>query len=121
VAQAEALDKKKSTQVKSAIFFEIPKSELVSRLTGRRTCVNCGESYHIVFSPPKKENHCDKCGGTLIHRPDDNENVVERRLEVFDEQNGSLLSYYKSKNNLKKLHANQPIHYVENELAKLLS
>lgn len=120
VPQAEALDKKKSTSVNSAIYFEIPESELVERLTGRRTCSSCGEPFHIKFSPPKANGICDKCGGQLIHRPDDTEKVVRKRLEVFNGLNSGLLNYYTHKKNLSTLDANKPIAEVEEELKGLL-
>lgn len=120
VPQAEALDKKVSTTVNSAIFFDIPHSELIERLSGRRTCSQCGESYHIDFSPPKKPNLCDKCDGDLIHRPDDKVDVVKKRLEVFTKQNDGLLKYYGNRRNLNTINANKPIETVESELKQYL-
>ena len=120
VPQAKALDSKPSTRVGSAIFFEIPEKVLVERLTGRRICKNCGSPYHVHFLPPKKNGKCDRCGGDLVQRADDQEEVVKKRLEVFRQQNDQLLSYYGEVKKLHELDANQPVDTVERRLTELL-
>ncbi|MFM8270206.1 MAG: adenylate kinase family protein, partial [Pseudomonadota bacterium] len=75
VAQAEALNGNPSTQVNQAVLFEIPDSILIERLTGRRVCKQCGQPFHAKYIPPKKEGVCDSCGGEVIQRSDDNEDV----------------------------------------------
>lgn len=120
VPQAEALDSKENTQVSNAIYFIVPENILVTRLTGRRVCPKCGESFHLVFIPPKKESVCDKCLSTLIQRTDDSESVVQRRLDVFKGQNQGLLDYYSKKNKLKEIQADKAVEYVQTQLLSLL-
>jgi len=121
VPQAEALDQNRATEVARAIYFELPHSELLKRLTGRRLCSKCNEPYHLVFNPPEKEGTCDRCGGKLFHRTDDKEEVVQRRLEIFREQNKGLLDYYRKRNKLKQIDGNRPIADIQNDLTALLS
>ncbi len=121
VPQAEALDKKAKTQVSQAINFEVPEPVLVSRLTGRRTCPSCGESYHLVYIPPAKKDTCNKCGAGLIQRNDDCEEVVRRRLEVFKSQNQGLVDYFSNHKKLINLNANQPVNEIQNQIIKALN
>lgn len=100
VAQAEALDVMLGEMNKAldhVISIEVPNSELMGRLTGRRTCKDCGQGYHMIFDPPAKEGVCDKCGGELFQRDDDNEETVGNRLEVYDSQTKPLIDYYQGK------------------------
>jgi adenylate kinase len=104
VAQAEALDKilaQQGSGIDHVISIEVPDSELLKRLTGRRTCRQCGQGYHAVFDPPKKDGLCDKCGGELYQRDDDNEATVSNRLKVYSEQTQPLIDYYRNKNLLR--------------------
>ncbi len=118
--QAEALDSKPMTKVSRAIYFKIPEEILVRRLTGRRSCPKCGESYHTEFIPPKKENVCDKCSSALVQRNDDKEEVVKKRLQVFASQNNSLLGYYKANDTLREINADRDVSLVQSELNKML-
>jgi len=121
VPQAQALDGKTSTSVARALFFKMPEAALVQRLTGRRICEKCGESFHTVFLPPKQSGVCDKCGGKLIQRTDDSEEVVRRRLQIFAAQNDQLLGYYGERKNLRELNADQPVAVVQKSLGQILS
>ncbi|MEK7238242.1 MAG: adenylate kinase [Nitrospirota bacterium] len=97
-AQAETLDamlKKLNMPLDSALSVDVPKDDLMKRLTGRRTCKGCQQMYNIYFSPPKKNGVCDKCGGELFHRDDDKEETIKRRLDVYDAQTAPLISYYR--------------------------
>jgi adenylate kinase len=118
--QSAALDLKPSTSVDLAVYFIVPRDILIGRLTGRRICEKCGESFHVIFMPPKADGICDKCGGKLIQRPDDAESVVVRRLEVFNQQNQQLLDYYRTRNRLREVNADSPVDNVQRELAQLL-
>ncbi len=105
-AQAEALDKMLSDlrmPLDSALSVDVPKDDLMKRLTGRRTCKNCQQMYNVYFSPPKKEGACDKCGGQLFQRDDDKEATIKKRLEVYDAQTAPLIDYYKKKGILKSV------------------
>lgn len=121
VPQAQALDSRPATAAARAISFEISEPELIRRLTGRRICEKCGESFHIVFLPPKAEGVCDRCGGRLIQRADDGESVVKHRLDVFNKQNTLLLSYYSSTNKLKRLQAERSVESIQKDLHEMLS
>ncbi|MCL2145509.1 MAG: adenylate kinase [Endomicrobia bacterium] len=95
--QAEALDgmlKKENIKIDAVLSIYIDNDEAVKRISGRRVCV-CGASYHVLFLPPKQENVCDACGGTLVQRTDDKENVVRDRLTVYENQTKPLIDYYK--------------------------
>lgn len=99
VAQAEALDKilqKRGSGIDHVISIDVPNEELMGRLTGRRTCRQCGQGFHVMFDPPKQENVCDKCGGELYQRDDDNEETVGNRLKVYADQTEPLIEYYKN-------------------------
>lgn len=105
-AQAETLDvmlKKLNMPLDSALSVEVPKDDLMKRLTGRRTCKGCQQMYNIYFSPPKKNGVCDRCGGELFHRDDDKEETIKRRLDVYDAQTAPLISYYKKSGILKSV------------------
>lgn len=106
VPQAEALDKVLAEMGKGidhVISIEVPNDELLRRLTGRRTCRNCGQGYHVVFDPPKKDGVCDKCGGELYQRDDDNEATVANRLKVYEESTKPLIDYYQAKGLLRPI------------------
>ncbi|MFN8790274.1 MAG: adenylate kinase [Bdellovibrionales bacterium] len=98
VPQAEALDELlKSLQLKigKAIFLEVPYKVLMGRLTGRRVCKSCGAVYHIESKPPRQEGVCDQCGGTVVQRNDDKEEVIGNRLKAYEEFTMPLKNYYK--------------------------
>ena len=104
VSQAEALDSmlaELSQKIDHVVCVEVPSSELLGRLTGRRTCRACGAGFHIRFDPPKKEGVCDKCGGELYQR--DNEATVSSRLKVYDDQTKPLIDYYEKQGKLRRV------------------
>lgn len=106
VPQAEALDKVLAgmgKKIDHVISIEVPNSELMGRLTGRRTCKACGQGFHVMFDPPKVEGVCDKCGGELYQRDDDNEETVGNRLKVYGSQTEPLIDYYKAKGLLRPI------------------
>lgn len=118
--QAEALDTEPSAKVSKAVYFEVPQRDLIARLTGRRICKNCGESFHEVLLPPKIAGRCDKCSGELIQRPDDSDAVVQRRLEIFFEQNDKLVEHYERTNRLIRLDALGSVDVIHQTLSRLL-
>ncbi len=98
VAQADALQEtvaKLGQRIDHVLSVEVPNDELVQRLSGRRTCKACGAMYHVTFSPPKRPGTCDKCGGELFQRDDDQETTIRARLGVYDEQTAPLIAYYR--------------------------
>ncbi|MBH1941238.1 adenylate kinase [Mobilitalea sibirica] len=106
IPQAKALDEalaKHNDAIEFAIDVDVPDSNIISRMAGRRACVNCGGTYHVVTIPPKKEGICDVCGGELILREDDKPETVEKRLKVYHEQTQPLIDYYQNKGVLKSV------------------
>lgn len=104
IPQAQALDAmlaRMGQPLQLALLIDVDREVLMKRLTGRRTCGSCGAIYNIYFSPPKTPGKCDKCGGTLQHRSDDNEDTVRKRLEVYEQQTAPLVSYYKAQGKLR--------------------
>lgn len=103
-AQAEELDKMLDTlgmRLDAALSVEVPTEDLMKRLTGRRTCRECGQMYNVHFNAPSEEGKCDKCGGELFQRDDDQEETISKRLEVYEEQTAPLIDYYGSRGILK--------------------
>jgi len=97
VGQAEALGgllKDLNKKIVAAINLDVADEEVVQRLSGRRSCLSCGATYHIAFSPPKKEGRCDKCGTELVQRSDDKEGTIRERLSVYRAQTAPLISFY---------------------------
>lgn len=100
IPQAEALDNALNAlgqKMDYAINVEVPDENIVNRMGGRRACVGCGATYHVVFAPTKAENVCDKCQGELILREDDKPETVQKRLNVYHEQTQPLIDYYTAK------------------------
>jgi adenylate kinase len=98
-AQADGLDQVLATsgrRVDRVVLFEAPDETIVKRLSGRRSCPECGSVYNTFFSPPKVEGVCDRCGAKLVHRSDDTPATVGRRLDVYREQTAPLVAYYES-------------------------
>ena len=98
VAQAEALEEmlaRRDLALDGAISLRVPRKELVKRLSGRRTCRQCGTMFHIRFNPPKKDLVCDNCGGELYQRDDDREETIEARMEVYDRESAPLHEHFR--------------------------
>ncbi len=93
MAQVEELED--MTDLDVVISLEVSREELVSRLTGRRVCDDCGTNFHVEFNPPEEPGVCDGCGGELIHRDDDNEESVNNRLDVFEENTAPVIDHYR--------------------------
>ncbi|MEH3001988.1 adenylate kinase [Bacillus pumilus] len=123
VAQAEALEnilKDLGRTIDYVINIKVDKDALMERLTGRRICKNCGATYHLVFNPPAKENVCDKCGGELYQRADDNAETVSTRLEVNLKQTEPLLNFYSEKGYLANIDGAKHINDVYADIKNLL-
>ena len=90
--QAAALEG--MTDLDVVLYLSVSEAELVDRLTGRRVCADCGANFHVAYSPPKADGVCDKCGGELIQREDDTEEVVRERLEVYHDDTEPVLERY---------------------------
>ncbi|MFT9850358.1 adenylate kinase [Aneurinibacillus sp. REN35] len=123
MAQAEALDAtlaEMERNIDHVINIDVDRGILMDRLTGRRICKNCGATYHVIFNPPSQEGICDKCGGELYQRDDDNEATVATRLDVNIEQSAPILHYYKEKGLLRNINGQQDIDQVFEDVAELL-
>ena len=106
IPQAEALQPiltRIGKKIDYVINIEVDPEELVRRLTGRRTCKNCGAMFHILFQPPKKEEICDRCGGTLYQRADDKEETIRTRLKEYEKQTAPLIQYYQGKKTIRSV------------------
>lgn len=123
VPQAEALENLLADLQKKidyVININVDKSILMDRLTGRRICKDCGSTYHLVFNPPAKEGVCDRCGGELYQRADDNAETVQNRLDVNIKQSAPLLAFYEDKGYLRTIDGQQDINKVFIDIEVLL-
>ena len=106
IPQAEALQEilaDLGREISCVLSIEVEEEKLVVRLTGRRICRNCGQSYHLVFNPPARDGICGRCGGDLYQRDDDKEETIRQRLTVYREQTQPLVAFYESKNLIKRI------------------
>lgn len=115
IPQAEAFDKS-SDGLYKVISLEVADSEIIQRLTGRRECAVCAAPYHIVNNPSSKGEICEKCGGKLIARADDNPETISKRLEVYHKQTEPLKQYYKDKGKLITVYGKEDIASTTAEL-----
>lgn len=123
IPQAEALTealKKRNEAIDFALDVDVPDENIVSRMSGRRACLNCGATYHIVFAAPKKEGVCDICGKELVLRDDDKPETVQKRLTVYHEQTQPLIEYYKNAGVLHKLDGTKDINDIFASIKELL-
>ena len=123
IPQAEALDKALAAAgeaVDCAINVEVPDEKIVNRMSGRRACVGCGATYHIVYNAPKVEGVCDTCGEKLILRDDDKPETVLNRLSVYHEQTQPLIDYYTEKGIEKEVDGTQDMNKVFDDIVAIL-
>ena len=123
IPQAEALTEalaKKGEAIDFAIDVDVPDEKIVTRMAGRRACIKCGMTYHIVYAAPKKEGICDKCGAELILRDDDKPETVTKRLSVYHEQTRPLISFYADKHVLYTVDGTQNMEQVFEAITKIL-
>ncbi|NOZ10820.1 MAG: adenylate kinase [Gammaproteobacteria bacterium] len=107
IPQAQELDAKLAwlgRPLQIALLVAVDNDILIKRLTGRRTCSSCGQMYNIHFATPKIQGRCDKCGGSLMQRSDDNESTIRKRLEVYESETAPLVAYYKAQGKLRRVH-----------------
>ena len=123
IPQAEVLDKeltKLGDSVDFAVDVDVPDENIIRRMSGRRACLNCGATYHIVTIPPKKEGICDVCGSELVLRDDDQPETVKNRLKVYHEQTQPLIEYYTGKGVLRTVDGTLPMEEVFDAIVKIL-
>lgn len=123
IPQAEALTealKKHNEEIDYAINVEVPDEVIIERMAGRRACVGCGGTYHVVFNPTKTEGICDACGGKLILREDDAPETVKKRLDVYHEQTQPLIDYYTGQNKIVEVDGTLEMAEVFEAITKIL-
>lgn len=119
VPQAQAL-RDMGVEIDHVIDIEVPDEIIMQRMTGRRVCGDCGETYHLVFNPSKVENVCDKCGHELIIRKDDHPDTVKDRLHVYHEQTEPLKGFYEKLGVLYEIEGTKPVEEVTKDTLKAL-
>ena len=120
IQQDDAALKKISESMDYAIDVDVPDENIVNRMGGRRACLNCGATYHIVFNPTKVEGKCDACGSDTVLRDDDKPETVQKRLSVYHEQTQPLIDYYKAQGILKSVDGTQPMDKVFTDIVAIL-
>ena len=123
IPQAKALDtalEKDGESIDHAIDIEVPDQNIVKRMGGRRACLNCGATYHIISAPPKTEGICDNCGGKLTIREDDKPQTVQERLSVYHQKTQPLIDYYKKAGILDQVDGTQPLDQVFSMIEEVL-
>ena len=123
IPQAEALTEalaKKGETIDYAINVEVPDENIINRLGGRRACLACGSTYHIVYAPTRVEGICDRCGEKLVLRDDDKPETVKNRLNVYHNQTQPLIEYYTRQGKLAEVDGTQSMEDVFNAIVKIL-
>ena len=123
IPQAECLDAAlaaKGEAIDYAVDVDVPDENIINRMSGRRACVACGATYHIVHIPTKVEGICDRCGESLILREDDKPETVKKRLDVYHAQTQPLIDYYTAKNVLKTVDGTQDMDAVFQAIVDIL-
>jgi adenylate kinase len=123
IPQAESLTKAldaRGEKIDYAIDVDVPDQAIVTRMSGRRACVNCGATYHIVYNAPKKEGVCDACGENLVLRDDDKPETVQKRLTVYHDQTQPLIDYYKNAGVLKSVDGTKDLNDVFADITAFL-
>jgi adenylate kinase len=118
--ELESIAKEFNFQIDAIINLAIPEEVLVKRLSGRRTCANCGATFHLEFKPPHVDGICDKCGGELYQREDESEAAVKVRLETYNRQTKPLIDYYTMKGTIINVNGDQPMEDVFKDIEKSL-
>lgn len=123
IPQAEALTaalEKNGETIDYAINVEVPDENIVARMSGRRACLACGATYHVVYAPTKEEGICDRCGEKLVLRDDDKPETVKKRLDVYHSQTQPLIDYYTKQGKLVEVDGTQNVDAVFDAIVKIL-
>ena len=124
IPQAEVLDKaltELGDKIDYAVNVDVPDENIINRMSGRRACVNCGATYHVVHIPPKKEGICDTCSSELILRDDDKPETVKNRLDVYHKQTQPLIDFYEAKGVLRSVDGTVDMKDVFASIVNILS
>ena len=123
IHQAEALEAALNAieqKLDYAIDIDVPDENIINRMSGRRACVGCGATYHVVFNPTKVEGKCDVCGESLILRDDDKPETVKKRLDVYHTQTQPLIDFYTERKVLVEVDGTQSMDKVFDDIMKIL-
>ena len=123
IPQAEALTaalEKNGDSIDYAINVEVPDENIITRMSGRRACLACGATYHVVYAPTKEEGVCDRCGEKLVLRDDDKPETVKKRLDVYHSQTQPLIDYYTKQGKLAEVDGTQSVDAVFDAIVKIL-
>lgn len=123
IPQAEALDEaleKEGESIDAAVDIEVPDENIVKRMSGRRACLKCGATYHIVYNPPRTEGKCDNCGSDLVQRDDDKPETVQNRLSVYHKETQPLIDYYQKKGLVRVIDGTKDLDAVFAEIQSVL-
>jgi len=124
VPQAEALGRvlsAKGMALDLVVNFQVPREDIVRRLSGRRSCPKCQATFHVDFAPPKVDGICDRCGELLVQRSDDRRDAIEMRLKVYNEQTAPLVRYYDERQLLHPMDASGAVNVVFQHLSQELA
>ena len=123
LGQAEVLDaflKKRSEKAEAALYFKTSMEVIIDRLGGRLSCSKCGANYHVRNIPPKVKGKCNRCQTDLVQRPDDKEETIRHRLEVYEKETAPLLDYYRRQGLLKEVNGDLDVPELQQELDRVL-
>lgn len=123
IPQAEALDKALNgmgTAMDYAINVDVADDKIIDRMSGRRACLKCGATYHVITIPPKKEGICDNCGSELVQREDDKPETVKKRLDVYHEQTQPLIDFYNNQGILRTVDGTKDFEGVFKDITMIL-
>lgn len=118
--ELEHIAKEFDFTIDAIINLAIPEEKLIKRLSGRRTCKNCGHTFHVEFNPPKEEGICDHCHGELYQREDESEEAVKVRLDTYNKQTRPLIDYYTMKGTIINVNGDQSMEDVLKDIKKSL-
>ena len=123
IPQAESLEtalEKRGEKIDYAINVEVPDENIIRRMGGRRACLNCGATYHVVYIPTKVEGICDRCGSELVLRDDDKPETVKKRLDVYHEQTQPLIEFYSQRGVLVNVDGTRDMEVVFADIVEIL-
>lgn len=123
IPQAESLTKaleSRGEKMDYAVNVDVPDAAIVERMSGRRACLSCGATYHVVYNAPAKENVCDACGEALVLRDDDKPETVQKRLSVYHDQTQPLIEYYQKAGILVTVDGTQDLNQVFQAITAVL-
>ena len=123
IPQAQSLTealKARDSKLDYAINVDVPDENIIDRMSGRRACLNCGMTYHVVYAAPKQEGICDKCGSALVLRDDDKPETVRKRLDVYHAQTQPLIDYYEGEKILRTVDGTKDMEEVFQDITGIL-